>query len=164
MQQSTTPAGIQQPRRSSVDGLTREERRTLYQPDRYHVEEEAPGVWTVRHRDVAAVFTVRKVDTRGHLDVTSNTGHDYRVGYHERTCGCRDHQRAQAEGRPCKHLAAAEAVAAHCDRARAERVERELQSLFCLARQSSTGEAMRLLEQADALAAANGIRLPWQAA
>src|SRR5262245_32440493 len=107
------------PRRKSADGLTKDERRKLYDGSRYEVQEVAPGEWLVIHLDVPAVFATKKLDTRGTLQVVSNTGNEHTVEYHNRGCTCEDSQeRARAEGRPCKHLAVAEAVAHFCDQRR----------------------------------------------
>ena len=110
--------------RSRTDGLTAADRKQLYDGSRYEVQEVEPGEWLVSHRDVPAVFTAKKLDRRGTLQVRSNTFNEHTVDYHNQGCTCEDSkERARVEERPCKHLAVAEAVAHFCDQRRLQREE-----------------------------------------
>jgi hypothetical protein len=105
-------------KRSKVDNLTSEERQRLYDATAYTVVEALDGgEWRVTHREVDAVFTVRKSGQPKVALVTSNTDHEYRVDLsdEERCCPCPDAGRKleRGDGRDCKHSAAARAVVLH---------------------------------------------------
>jgi hypothetical protein len=112
------PAGGAAAKRSRYDNLTSDERQRLYDATAYQVVEAATGgEWRVSHREVDAVFTVRKSGERGVALVISNTGNEYRVNLSdaERACPCPDagKKAERGDGRDCKHAAAARAVVLH---------------------------------------------------
>ncbi len=124
MEQSTTKTE----RRDSA-GLTRTDRGLLRDPARYLVTRTGEG-WTVTHLDVPVEFTATRVPgSRDSLWVFSGTsGLTYRTSADR--CSCPDHERAVAQGRPCKHQAVVISILNDCARKRlAARAEASHQAL-----------------------------------
>lgn len=116
------------------DGLSPEQRQRLYIPGLYLVVEAGAGFYRIAHREVTAMFTLRKLDRRGRAEVTSNTGNTHTIDYHLSACTCEDSKRHGGE-RYCKHLAVAEAVAHFCDGRR----EMEQEAKYAARRETLAG-------------------------
>src|SRR5690349_16078830 len=92
---------------SRYDGLTRDQRATLYLPETFSVEQTGPIRFIATSIPTGAQFRVTVAYGRFFF-VHSNTGNDHLVTLG--CCDCKDYERGLAEGRRCKHSGACEAV------------------------------------------------------
>lgn len=100
-----------------TDGLTSQQRRLLYDADRYDVTELRCGFWLCEHAEVPALFSVARVGANT-VNVISNTLNEHTVTFADNTfhCTCADHQHHPE--RNCKHTSAAKAVGAYMQQKR----------------------------------------------